>query len=132
MCLIDRQYWFSRFHMNRKSIWERKLYFILLVFFIFYFFVYIFYGSLISFPLLFFLFSFFIYFFNIYINDRVLTSKYLSILLIKDHEHKILTSQSIKFCKIIVICYKVRYKQNSYNKVLFMTFIFHWPMYKNS
>jgi hypothetical protein len=44
--------------MNRKSIWERKLYFILLVFFIFYFFVYIFYGSLISFPLLFFSFFF--------------------------------------------------------------------------
>jgi len=34
-------------------------------------------------------------------------TKDLSISLIKDHEHKTLTSQSIKFCKIIAICYEV-------------------------
>jgi hypothetical protein len=34
-------------------------------------------------------------------------TKYLSISLIKDHEHKTLTLQNIKFCKIIAICYKV-------------------------
>jgi hypothetical protein len=29
------------------------------------------------------------------------------ILLIKNYEHKVLTSQSIKFCKIIATCYEV-------------------------
>jgi hypothetical protein len=34
-------------------------------------------------------------------------TKYLSISLIRNHEHKTLTLQNIKFYKIIVICYKV-------------------------
>jgi hypothetical protein len=33
--------------------------------------------------------------------------KDLSVLLIKDHEYKALTSQSIKFYKIIATCYEV-------------------------
>jgi hypothetical protein len=52
----------------------------------------------------------------IIINER------FEYLIDKKYEHKILISQSIKFCKIIA--HSHRYKQNSYNKMLFMTFIF--------
>jgi hypothetical protein len=36
-----------------------------------------------------------------------LLTKHMSISLIKDHEHKVIISQSIKFCKIIAIYYEV-------------------------
>lgn len=41
----------------------------------------------------------------------------------KDYEHKTLTSQSIKLCKIIatyLMLHNHRYKRNSYNKILSM------------
>jgi hypothetical protein len=44
---------------------------------------------------------------NIMFYFFLFLTKDLSILLIKDHEHKALTSQNIKLCKIITTCYEV-------------------------